>query len=106
MLVPIHSAYFADVVVHADTLGLFTGEGEGDLKKIFDDLGAFRDDTRVLLYPGVTPNSFGYFVETNTDGRWESVRSGELVFHGARKHYGASDEHNDPGFGWSICPHS
>jgi hypothetical protein len=79
MIVPIHRAYFDDVVVYADTLGLFTGTGEGDFKKVLDELGAFRHDMRLLLYPGVTPYSFGYVVETNVDGRWESIRAGEIA---------------------------
>ena len=97
MIVPIQRAYFDDVVVFADTLGLFTGAGEGDLKKVLGELGAFRHDMRLLLYPGVTPNSFGYVAETNVDGRWESIRAGEIVFSGAHNKYGT-----DHAFGWSI----
>jgi hypothetical protein len=104
MIVAIHRAYFDDVVVYADTLGLFTGEGEGDLKKVLDELGAFAPDIRLLLYPGVGVNEFGFVVEQIIDGRWQSIRAGDLVFHGACNVYGACFQTAERTFGWSIVP--
>ena len=98
MIVPIQRAYFDDVVVYADTLGLFTGEGEGDLKAKLDELGAFAPDVRLLLFPGDGVNSFGFVVEKNYAGRWESILAGDLVFHGV-------SDNTDRAFGWSICTH-